>query len=119
MIGQGNGSLYVFACTRVASVDKLVCGCSGSKPKIDGEVIFLHSVFLIGVDTWKNNFNKFAPKERKRGGGRGERKGGTGSKTERERAGREKGRGGRGEEMGNEREIEERKMLYLQEFFMN
>ena len=75
MIGQGNGSLYVFACTRVASVDKLVCGCSGSKPKIDGEVILLHSVFLIGVDTWKNNFNKFAPKERKRGGGRGERKG--------------------------------------------
>ena len=38
---------------------------------------------------------------------------------ERERAGREKGRGGRGEEMGDEREIEGRKMLYLQEFFMN
>ena len=27
MIGQGNGSLYVFACKRVASVDKLMCGC--------------------------------------------------------------------------------------------
>ena len=97
-----------------------MCGCSGSKPKIDGEVILLHSVFLIGVDTWKNDFNKFAPKERKRGGGRGERKGGDGVEDrERERAGREKGRGWRGEEMGDEREMEGRKMLYLQEFFMN
>ena len=94
MIGQGNGSLYVFACARVASVDKFMCGCSGSKPKIDGEVILLHSVFLIGIDTWKNNFNKVAPKERKRGGGRGETKGGKDGVRERER---ERG-GRRGEE---------------------
>ena len=101
MIGQGNGSLYVFACTRVASVDKLVCGCSGSKPKIDGEVIFLHSVFLIGVDTWKNNFNKFAPKERKRGGGRGEIKGGKDGVRERERErGRRRGEEGEGKRWG-------------------
>ena len=73
MIGQGNGSLYVFACKRVASIDKLICGCPGSKPKIDGGVILLHSVFIIWIDTWKSNFNKFAPKERERGGGREEK----------------------------------------------
>ena len=47
MIGQGNGSLYIFVCKRVASIDKLMCGCPGSKPKIDRGVILLHSVFLI------------------------------------------------------------------------
>ena len=67
MIGQGNGPLYVYACKRVASVDKLMYGCAGSKPKIDGGVILLHSVFLIWIDKWKNNFNKFAPKEREGG----------------------------------------------------
>ena len=85
MIGQGNGSLYVFVCTRVASVDKLMCGCPGSKPKIDRGVILLHSVFLIGIDTWKNNLNKFAPKERREGRREGREKGGKDGVKDRER----------------------------------
>ena len=44
MIGQGDSSLYVFACKQTVFIDKLVCGCTGSKPKIDGGVIVLHSV---------------------------------------------------------------------------
>ena len=97
MIGQGNGSLYVFACKRVASIDKLMCGCPGSKPKIDGGVILLHSVFIIWIDTWKNNLNKFAPKERERGGGRGEKEGEKDGVKDRERG---EGEGERGRDGG-------------------
>ena len=88
MIGQGDGSLYVFACKRAVSIDKLTCGCPGSRPKIDGGVILLHSVFIIKTDTRKNNFDKFAPKERE---GEGRERGREGMK-DRERGGRERGR---------------------------
>lgn len=76
MIGQGNSSLYVFACKQTVFIDKLVCGCPGSKPETDGGVIILRSVFITWIDARKNNFNKFAPKERKRGVTEGDREGG-------------------------------------------
>ena len=69
---------------------------------IDGGVILLHSVFIIWIDTWKNNFNKFAPKERERGGGRGGKEGEKDGVKDREREGKGEGRGGRGGRWGRE-----------------
>ena len=89
VIGQGNSSLYVFACKQTVFIDKLVCGCPGSKPETDGGVIILHSVFIKWIDARKNNFNKFASKERKRGVTEGDREGGQeeGGERQRERGG--------------------------------
>ena len=106
MNGQGDGSLYVFACKRAVSIDKLTCGCPGSRPKIGGGVILLHSVFIIKMETRKNNFNKFAPKERERG----KREGEGGDERQRKMG---KGKG----ERDREKEREGREMLYLQELF--
>ena len=57
MIGQGDGSLFVFV--RKRDVSKNICDCPGSRPRIDRGISLPHSVFMIKVDTRKDNFNEF------------------------------------------------------------